>query len=72
MGTPSGCVVRFFEHNDRIKKHLFHRIVLPGRSLEHALSVAYHTLKDSPQKVGSLVSVEVEVTFAAVAETVEA
>jgi hypothetical protein len=60
--TGPGCVVRFFERNDRIKKHLFHRIVLEGKTLEEATAVAYHTLvKTSEEKKETLLSVEIEV-----------
>lgn len=57
----SGCVVRFFEPNARIKKHLFHRIELEGKSLAEAVAVAYHTLLQSPETEGRLLSVEIEV-----------
>lgn len=61
MDQP-GCVVRFFERNDRIKKHLLRRIVLPGKSLDEAVAVAYHSLQKTSQETkDTLLSVEIEV-----------
>lgn len=52
--------VRFFERNDKIKKHLLRRVVVQG-DFEKALATAYHTIKNtSPERIDTLVSVEVE------------
>lgn len=58
----SGCVVRFFERNDRIKKHLLTRTVIEGGSFEDGLAAAFHTLKQTSQeKKDTLISIEIEV-----------
>jgi hypothetical protein len=63
--TGPGCVVRFFERNDRIKKHLLTRLVLEGKSLEEGLAAAYHTLKQTSQeKKDTLLSIEIEIVNA--------
>lgn len=65
MDSADACVVRFFEHNDRIKKHLLTRIVIDGGSFEDGLAAAFHTLKQTSQeKKDTLISIEIEIAHA--------